>query len=122
MSIYVSGSLAFDRIMNFPDTFDAHILPEKLHILNVSFIIDDLVERRGGTAGNIAYTLALMGERPHVLASAGKDFADYAAYLESLDLPMEGIRILPDEFTPVCYLITDKISNQINAFYPAAMR
>ena len=68
MSIYVSGSLAFDRIMNFPDTFDAHILPEKLHILNVSFIIDDLVERRGGTAGNIAYTLALMGERPHVLA------------------------------------------------------
>lgn len=122
MSIYVSGSLAFDRIMSFPDTFDAHILPEKLHILNVSFLIDALVEKRGGTAGNIAYTLALMGERPCILACAGKDFADYAAYLESLGLPLDGIRVLPDEFTPVCYLITDRNNNQINAFYPAAMR
>lgn len=122
MSIYVSGSLAFDRIMSFPDTFDAHILPEKLHILNVSFLIDDLVVKRGGCAGNIAYSLALMGERPRILACAGKDFGEYARYLESLGLPVDGIRILPDEFTPGCYLITDKNNNQINGFYPAAMR
>lgn len=122
MSIYVSGSLAFDRIMSFPGAFNDHILPEKLHILNVSFLIEDLVEKRGGTAGNIAYSLALMGEKPRILASVGKDFSDYSRYLQSLGLPVDGIRVLPEEFTPGCYLITDKNNNQINGFHPAAMK
>ncbi len=122
MSIYVSGSLAFDRIMTFPGTFESHILPENLNILNISFLVDGMVEKHGGTAGNIAYTLALLGERPRILSCAGKDFSDYARHLASLGLPIQSIRILPDEFTAGCYIITDQNSNQINAFHPAAMR
>ena len=121
MTIHIAGSLAFDRIMSFSGNFDDHILPEKLHILNVSFYIDDLVEKRGGTAGNIAYSLALLGEKPRILAAAGKDFADYAGALQRLGLPVDGIRVLPDKLTAGCYLITDKKNNQINGFHPAAM-
>ena len=121
MSIYVFGSLAFDRIMSFPGKFDEHIFPDKLHILNVSFYIEDLVEKRGGTAGNIAYSLALLGERPRILATVGKDFSDYAAVLTDLGLPLEGIRVLQDKLTAGCYLITDRSNNQINGFHPAAM-
>ncbi len=121
MPIYIAGSIAFDRIMTFNGRFSEHILAEKLHILNVSFLIDSLVERRGGCAGNIAHTLALMGEKPIILASAGKNFTEYGAYLQSLGLPLDGIRIIPHEFTAECTLITDRDNNQINGFYPAAM-
>ena len=106
MSIYVAGSLAFDRIMSFNGAFADHILADKLHILNVSFLIDGLVEKRGGCAGNIAYTLALMGEKPLILATAGKNFSEYG---------------MKDEFTASCTLITDKNNNQINGIHPAAM-
>lgn len=122
MAIYIAGSLAFDRIMTFPGRFDDHILPDKLHILNVSFLIDDLVEKRGGTAGNIAYTLALLGEKPLILGAVGKDFEGYAAALTDMGLSLEGIRRLPDAFTAGCYLITDANNNQINGFHPAAMK
>ena len=74
MQIFVSGSLAYDRIMDFPGRFADHILPEKIHILNVCFMVNGLTERFGGTAGNIAYNLALLGEKPVLLATAGKDF------------------------------------------------
>lgn len=121
MPIYISGSLAIDRIMHFADNFDKFLLPEKLHRLNVSFTVDDLVERWGGTAGNIAYTLALLGEKPTILATVGKDFGEYAEHLRSLNLSLDGIRILPDQFTSGCYVITDKKTNQITSFYPAAM-
>lgn len=121
MSIYVAGSMAFDRIMTFNGAFADHILADKLHILNVSFLIDGLVEKRGGCAGNIAYTLALMGEKPLILATVGKNFTDYGDYLRSLGLSLEGIRVVPDEFTASCTLITDKNNNQINGFHPAAM-
>lgn len=121
MAIFISGSLAFDRIMRFPGAFEECILPDQLHKLNVSFMIDAMVEKRGGTAGNIAYSLALMGEHPYILAAVGKDFSGYATFLQSLGLPLDGIRVLPEEFTPSCYLITDKNNNQINSFYPAAM-
>ena len=83
MSIYVAGSLAFDRIMSFNGAFADHILADKLHILNVSFLIDGLVEKRGGCAGNIAYTLALMGEKPLILATVGKNFSEYGEFLRS---------------------------------------
>lgn len=121
MSIYVAGSLAFDRIMSFNGAFADHILADKLHILNVSFLIDGLVEKRGGCAGNIAYTLALMGEKPLILATVGKNFAEYGDYLASLGLSLEGVRVMKDEFTASCTLITDKNNNQINGFHQAAM-
>ena len=74
MSIIVSGSLAYDRIMDFPEYFVDHILPDKLHVLNVSFTVNGMVERLGGTAGNIAYALSLLGERPIILAAVGRDY------------------------------------------------
>lgn len=122
MSIYVSGSLAYDRIMNFPGKFADHILPEKIHILNVCFLIDRLEEKRGGTAGNIAYSLALLGEKPHVLCCVGKDFDRYAEELDRLGLPQDGVRKLDDQFTAGAYITTDQSDNQITGFNPAAMR
>ena len=90
MQIFVSGSLAYDRIMDFPGRFVDHILPEKIHILNVCFMVNGLTERFGGTAGNIAYNLALLKEKPVILATAGKDFGPYREWLTSLDLPLDG--------------------------------
>ncbi len=121
MSIYISGSMAFDRIMSFSGRFEDHILPEKLHTLNVSFLIDHVEEKRGGTAGNIAYTLALLGEKPRILSCAGRDFGPYGRALEALGLPLDGIRLVEEELTAACYLTTDGNNNQINAFHPAAM-
>ena len=121
MSIYVSGSLAFDRIMTFPGNFQDHILMDKLHMINVSFMVDGMDERRGGCAGNIAYSLALLGEKPVIISAAGRDFGPYATALERLGLPLEGIRRQDDIFTALCYITTDLNSNQITGFYPGAM-
>ncbi|MGE4551673.1 MAG: carbohydrate kinase family protein [Desulfovibrionaceae bacterium] len=122
MHIYVSGSLAFDRIMTFPGRFSDHILPDKIHILNVCFLVDGLEERYGGCAGNIAYSLALLGERPLILAAAGKDFEPYARWLTRQGLSLEGVLRLPEEFTAGAYITTDQADNQITGFNPAAMR
>jgi len=122
MNIFISGSLAYDRIMDFPGKFEDHILPEKIHILNVSFEVNGLTERFGGTAGNIAYSLALLGERPTILASAGKDFDQYEAWLRDHDLPLDGIRIIDEEFTAGAYITTDRVDNQITGFNPGAMK
>ena len=122
MSIYVAGSLAYDRIMTFPGAFEEHLLPDRLHILNVCFLIDRVDLRRGGTAGNIAYNLALLGEKPLILSAAGKDFALYETALKKLRLPCDGIRIVKDEFTAAAFIITDQRNNQITAFSPSAMR
>lgn len=121
MAIYVSGSLAFDRIMTFPGNFQDHILMDKLHMLNISFMVDNMEERKGGCAGNIAYSLALLGEKPVIVSSAGKDFDAYAKKLEGMGLPLEGIRRLNDVFTALCYITTDMNGNQITGFYPGAM-
>lgn len=121
MAIYVSGSLAFDRIMTFHGNFKDHILLDKLHMLNVSFMVDSMDERRGGCAGNIAFSLALLGEKPIIVSSAGRDFDGYAKVLANLGLPLEGIRRLDDVFTALCYITTDLNSNQITGFYPGAM-
>ena len=88
MRIFVSGSLAYDRIMDFPGRFVDHILPEKIHILNVCFMVNGLTERFGGTAGNIAYNLALLGEKPVIVATAGRDFGPYRERLVQLGLPL----------------------------------
>ena len=121
MAIYVSGSLAFDRIMTFGGNLQDHVLMDKLHMLSVSFMVDSMDERRGGCAGNIAYTLALLGEKPIVVSAAGRDFTGYAAAWEKLGLSLEGIRRDSDVFTALCYITTDQNNNQITGFYPGAM-
>lgn len=121
MAIYVSGSLAFDRIMTFHGNFKDHILMDKLHMLNVSFMVDSMDERRGGCAGNIAFSLALLGEKPIIVSSAGRDFDAYAKSLSELGLPLDGITRYDDIFTALCYITTDMNSNQITGFYPGAM-
>ena len=122
MQLYVSGSLALDRIMNFPGKFADHILPDKIHILNVCFLVDGMNEYFGGTAGNIAYNLALLGEKPLILGCVGKDFAPYAARLEGLGLSLAGIRSVEGQFTAGAYITTDEADNQITGFNPGAMR
>ena len=122
MEIYISGSLAYDRIMDFPGKFADHILPDKIHILNVCFMVNGLTEKFGGTAGNIAYSLALLEEQPLILATAGKDFTRYQDWLERNNLPVQGIRIIPEEFTAGAYITTDQSDNQITGFNPGAMK
>jgi adenosine kinase len=122
MRIFVSGSLAYDRIMDFPGRFVDHILPEKIHILNVCFMVNGLTERFGGTAGNIAYNLALLQESPYILATAGRDFGPYREWLEQLGLPLAGIKEIPQEFTAGAYITTDLSDNQITGFNPGAMK
>lgn len=122
MQIYISGSLAFDRIMTFPDKFSNHILPDKIHILNVCFLVDGLDERFGGTAGNIAYSLALLGEKSTILSQVGKDFSAYDDRLHQYGISVEGIRTVEQEFTAGAYITTDKSDNQITGFNPGAMK
>jgi adenosine kinase len=122
MPIFVSGSLAYDRIMDFPGRFADHILPEKIHILNVCFMVNGLTERFGGTAGNIAYNLALLGEKPVILATGGRDFGLYQERLSGLGLPVTGIRLIDQEFTAGAYITTDLSDNQITGFNPGAMK
>jgi len=121
LSIYLTGSLAYDRIMNFPGKFTDSILPDQIHNLNVSFFIDSLEEKLGGNAGNIAYTLHLLGERSTIVASAGRDFDRYASVLEERGLSLEGIMRLETELTAGAYIMTDQTNNQITGFHAAAM-
>jgi adenosine kinase len=122
MNIYISGSLAYDRIMDFPGRFSDHILPDKIHILNVCFTVNGMVEKFGGTAGNVAYSLSLMGEKPVILAAIGKDYGTYFDWLRQNGLPLDGIRIIEDEFTAGAYITTDLADNQITGFNPGAMK
>ncbi|MDX9788821.1 MAG: carbohydrate kinase family protein [Desulfobacterales bacterium] len=121
-TLYISGSLAYDRIMDFPGKFSDHILPDKIHILNVCFTVNGMMEKFGGTAGNIAYNLALLEETPLILGSAGKDFDRYEAWLKQNHIPTEAIRIIPEEFTAGAYITTDQSDNQITGFNPGAMK
>ena len=119
--IVVTGSVAFDTIMVFPGRFGEHILPDKTHILNVSFLVDRLERRRGGTAANIAYTLALLGERPLLCAAVGDDFAGYGADLERAGVDTSTALRCADVATASCFITTDLDDNQISAFFPGAM-
>ncbi len=121
MSILVSGSVALDHIMVFPDRFKDHILPDKLHILNVSFNIETLETHFGGVAGNIAYHLRLLGEDPLILATVGNDFGPYAAWLDRHGIRRDAIRVLDDLRTAQGFVTTDLDDNQIWAFYEGAM-
>ena len=121
MSILVTGSLAIDRIMVFPDRFKNHILPDKLHILSVSFHVPEMREFFGGCAGNIAYGLKLLGADPLILGAAGRDFGAYAAWLDQHGIRRDAIRIFDDAHTAQCFITTDLDDNQIVAFHPGAM-
>ena len=122
MRIIVTGSIAYDYVMVFPGHFQDHILPEKMHILSVSFLVDSMKRLRGGTATNIAYNLALIGEKPEVVGTVGDDFADYRAWLEGKGVVTDGIKVIEGDFTASCFINTDLKHNQITAFYPGAMR
>jgi len=120
--ILVTGSVAYDRIMNFPGYFKDNILPDKIHILNVSFFINQLKESFGGTAGNIAYNLSLLGFKPSILGNVGaKDFIMYEAWLKKNKIDLSQINILSNQQTASAYIITDKSDNQIAGFFPGAM-
>ncbi|MEX1046510.1 MAG: carbohydrate kinase family protein [Actinomycetota bacterium] len=122
MSILVTGSIAFDNIMDFDGHFKDHILPEKVHVLSVSFLVDTLKRQHGGAAANISYNLALLGEHPCILAAVGDDFAEYRAWLESHGVDCQSIRVVPGEWTASAFITNDRDNNQITGFYPGAMR
>src|SRR3990170_2959936 len=122
MNILVSGSLAYDRIMDFQGRFSDHILPEKIHVLNVSFTVNGLQEKFGGTAGNIAYGLSLLGENPLILATIGRDYHRYFDWLAKNHISCDGIRIIEQELTAGAYITTDQADNQITGFNPGAMK
>jgi adenosine kinase len=121
MRIVVTGSVAYDYLMSFPGKFGEHIVPEKVHVLSVSFLVDSMKKQRGGTAANIAYTLALLGERPEVVAAVGEDFDEYRRWLEGHGVDTAGMVEVPGEFTSSCFINTDLDNNQITAFYSGAM-
>jgi adenosine kinase len=121
MNIIVSGSLAYDRIMDFPGYFSDHILPEKVRVLNVCFQVNGMKEKFGGTAGNIAYALTLLGEKPQVSATLGQEEHKYLEWLKKNGISSDNIKIIKDEFTASAYITTDKANNQITGFNPGAM-
>lgn len=122
MSILVTGSIAFDNIMDFPGYFKDHILPEKVHILSVSFLVESLKRQHGGAAANVAYNLALLGEKPRLLGAVGDDFSEYRERLEEAGVDTSPVWVVPGEFTASAFITTDRDDNQITGFYPGAMR
>jgi adenosine kinase len=121
MEIVLTGSVAFDYLMKFPGYFQDHILPDRLECLSLSFLVESMVRQPGGIAPNIAYTLALLGERPRLFATAGEDFEEYKALLESKGVDTAGIKLIKGEFTASFFANTDLANSQIASFYPGAM-
>ncbi|PZN71518.1 MAG: carbohydrate kinase family protein [Candidatus Methylumidiphilus alinenensis] len=121
MSVLICGSMAYDTIMVFHDRFKNHILPEQVHILNVSFLVPELRREYGGCAGNIAYNLKLLGAEALIMATVGKDFQPYSQWLAYCGLSQEFVRVVDDSFTAQAYITTDMDDNQITAFHPGAM-
>jgi adenosine kinase len=122
MAALICGSLAFDTITTFPGRFAQQILPEQVHILNVSFLVPTLRREFGGCAGNIAYTLALLGGEPLVMAAIGQDGQGYLDRLRSWGASTEFVRPIADSYTAQAIIITDQDNNQITAFHPGAMQ
>jgi adenosine kinase len=122
MSALICGSMAYDTIMVFHDQFKNHILPDKVHILNVSFLVPEMRREFGGVAGNIAYNLKLLGGEPFPMATVGDDFIPYQNHLDKLGISSRYIRHMEGEFTPQAFITTDVDDNQITAFHPGAMQ
>ena len=121
MNIVVTGSIAFDYLMSFPGKFTDHFLPEHLNRVSLSFLVDSMDKRRGGCAPNIAYTLALLGERPLLMATAGEDFSDYRRWLEAAGIDTRLVKEVAGKFTASFFCSTDQQNNQIASFYTGAM-
>lgn len=121
MNIILTGSVAYDYIMKFPGYFKEHILPDRLESISLSFLVESLSRMRGGIAPNIAYTLALLGERPRVMATVGEDFEDYRIWLELKGVDTQEMRIISGESTASFFCNTDRSNAQIASFYPGAM-
>ncbi|MBN8766316.1 MAG: carbohydrate kinase family protein [Thiobacillus sp.] len=121
MRTLICGSLAFDSIMVFQDRFKHHILPDKIHMLNVSFLVPEMRREYGGCAGNIAYNLKLLGGEPLIMATVGDDFSPYAGRLDALEIPRDCIRHVAGTYTAQAFITTDLDDNQITAFHPGAM-
>jgi len=122
MSALICGSLAYDTIMVFPDQFKEHILPDKVHILNVAFLVPEMRREFGGVAGNISYNLRLLGDDPYPMATVGDDFDPYQRHLEKLGISTRYVKRMEGEFTPQAFITTDIDDNQITAFHPGAMQ
>ncbi len=121
MNIVVTGSIAFDYLMSFPGKFTEHFLPDHLNRVSLSFLVDSMDKRRGGCAPNIAYTLALLGERPIIMATAGEDFGEYASWLEAAGVDTSQVRVIDGKFCASFFCSTDEANNQIASFYTGAM-
>jgi len=121
MDILLTGSVAYDYLMTFPGLFKEQILPERLERISLSFLVDSMSRQRGGVAPNIAYTMALLGERPRVMATVGEDFADYRAFLEGAGVDTALMEVVPGLFTASFFATTDQSNAQLASFYPGAM-
>jgi len=121
LTVAVTGSMAFDYIMSFPDEFSKHILPDQIEKLSISFLVDSMRRERGGIAGNIAYNLALMDQPALLMATVGQDAPEYIAALGARGIDTSGVLHLPNEFTASFFVSTDKVNNQIASFYTGAM-
>ncbi|CAN5835693.1 carbohydrate kinase family protein [soil metagenome] len=121
MSIVVTGSIAYDYLMSFPGKFTEHFLPEHMNRVSLSFLVDTMDKRRGGCAPNIAYTLALLGERPRLMGTAGQDFGEYRQWLDSAGVDTSLVKVVDGKFTASFFCSTDQESNQIASFYTGAM-
>ncbi len=121
MDILLTGSVAYDYLMTFPGLFKEQILPERLASISLSFLVDSMSKQRGGVAPNIAYSMALLGERPKVMATVGEDFGDYRVWLESKGVDTTLMKVVPGLFTASFFATTDQASAQIASFYPGAM-
>ena len=117
----ITGSFAYDHIMVYPDRFKNHILPEKVHMLSVSFLMPDMRKEFGGCAGNIAYNLHLLGGHPEPMGTVGRDFGPYADWMDSLGISRRYVMPIDDAFTAQAFIMTDLDDNQITAFHPGAM-
>jgi adenosine kinase len=121
MKLIVTGSIAYDYLMSFPGKFTEHFLPEHMQRVSLSFLVDSMDKRRGGCAPNIAYTLALLGERPYLMATAGQDFGDYREWLGATGIDTSLVKQVPDKFCASFFCSTDTENNQIASFYTGAM-
>jgi adenosine kinase len=121
MKLIVTGSIAFDYLMSFPGKFTEHFLPEHMHRVSLSFLVDTMDKRRGGCGPNIAYTIALLGERPYLMATAGQDFGEYKTWMDAVNIDTSLVKVVDGKFCASFFCSTDQASNQIASFYTGAM-
>jgi adenosine kinase len=121
MNIVCNGSIAYDYLMTFPGYFKDHIIPEHLDKISLSFLVETMVKQRGGVAPNIAYTMALLGEKPFLMGTAGEDFEDYCQWLTAIGVNCKYVKVIPGVFTASFFANTDLANNQISSFYTGAM-